>query len=196
MGLDADELFEAELRRAPAGVTASVKRVVVRAPTAGDAEAFAAAMRASRGLHRPWIAMPETPAAYATYLARAQQGEFAPYLACRAGDGAIVGFANLAQIIRGPLQQAFLSYGGVAAHAGRGYMTEAVQLVLREAFVTLKLHRLEANIQPGNEPSRALAQRCGFELEGFSPRYLKVGGRWRDHERWALHAEAWRNSRR
>ena len=75
-------------------------------------------------------------------------------------------------------------------------MTEAVQLVLREAFVTLKLHRLEANIQPGNEPSRALAQRCGFELEGFSPRYLKVGGRWRDHERWALHAETWRNSRR
>ena len=71
-------------------------------------------------------------------------------------------------------------------------MTEALQLVLREAFTKLGLHRLEANIQPGNTASIALAKRCGFELEGFSPRYLKVGGRWRDHERWAIRAETWR----
>ena len=62
-------------------------------------------------------------------------------------------------------------------------MTEALTLVLREAFGTQKLHRLEANIQPGNAPSIALVKRLGFELEGMSPRYLKIGGRWRDHER-------------
>jgi ribosomal-protein-alanine N-acetyltransferase len=168
---------------------------VVRAPTADDAQAFTAAMRASRRHHRPWISMPQTAEAYAAYLARTERGDFAPFIACRTEDGAITGFANVSTIIRGPLQQAFLSYGGVARFAGQGYMTEALQLVLREAFVTLRLHRLEANIQPGNEPSRALARRCGFELEGFSPRYLKVGGRWRDHERWALVAERWRNSR-
>jgi len=71
-------------------------------------------------------------------------------------------------------------------------MTEALQLVLRHAFTKLELHRLEANIQPGNTASIALAKRCGFELEGYSPRYLKVGGRWRDHERWAIRAETWR----
>jgi len=75
-------------------------------------------------------------------------------------------------------------------------MSEAMQLVLREAFVTLKLHRIEANIQPGNAPSIALARRNGFELEGFSPRYLKINGRWRDHERWAIDAERWRAQRR
>jgi [ribosomal protein S5]-alanine N-acetyltransferase len=80
----------------------------------------------------------------------------------------------------------------VAAYAGQGYMTEAMRLLLREAFSGLDLHRIEANIQPGNKPSIALAKRCGFELEGFSPRYLKVGGRWRDHERWAIRAETWR----
>ena len=82
-----------------------------------------------------------------------------------------------------------LGYAIGAPYAGEGYMTEGIELVLRHAFGAMGLHRLEANIQPGNEPSIALAKRAGFRLEGFSPRYLKIDGRWRDHERWAILAE-------
>ena len=68
-------------------------------------------------------------------------------------------------------------------------MTQAMRLTIRHAFDDLKLHRLEANIQPGNLPSIALVKKCGFEKEGYSPRYLKVLGEWRDHERWAIRAD-------
>jgi [ribosomal protein S5]-alanine N-acetyltransferase len=70
-------------------------------------------------------------------------------------------------------------------------MTEALGLVLSYAFENLRLHRIEANIQPENVFSKALAARLGFRMEGFSPRYLKVAGRWKDHERWAIRREEW-----
>jgi ribosomal-protein-alanine N-acetyltransferase len=170
-----------------------MSRVVLRTPTLDDQDEFIARMRASRRQLRPWITnMPETPERYAAYVARTEDPRAALFIGCRKEDGAIIGFLNISEIVRGPLKSAFLGYGAVAEFAGQGYMTEALQLVLREAFTGIGLHRLEANIQPGNVASIALAKRCGFELEGFSPRYLKVGGRWCDHERWAIRSETWR----
>jgi ribosomal-protein-alanine N-acetyltransferase len=72
-------------------------------------------------------------------------------------------------------------------------MTEAVGLMLQYAFGHLKLHRIEANIQPENVASLKLVKRVGFVLEGYSRRYLKISGRWRDHERWAILAEDWKS---
>ena len=174
----------------------SRSRVFLRPPEPSDLDEFVAQMRASRRLHSPWLSMPQTPGSYAAYVERAQRDTNAYFLACRREDGAIVGFLNVSEIVRGRLQSAFLGYGAVAEFAGRGYLTEAMHLVLREAFTRLRLHRLEANIQPGNHESIALVRRCGFELEGYSPRYLKIGGRWRDHERWAIRSETWRLHRR
>jgi ribosomal-protein-alanine N-acetyltransferase len=68
-------------------------------------------------------------------------------------------------------------------------MSEGIRLVLRHAFGAQGLHRIEANIQPGNVASARLVERIGFRKEGFSPRYLKIRGRWRDHDRWAILAE-------
>jgi ribosomal-protein-alanine N-acetyltransferase len=99
---------------------------------------------------------------------------------------------SLSQIFRGGFQNAYLGYYIGAKHAGQGYMTEALRLALRYAFEHLKLHRLEANIQPANVASIALVKRAGFIREGYSRRYLKICGRWRDHERWAMLAEDWK----
>jgi len=156
-----------------------------------DRDSYVAAMRSSRLLYRPYVAPTGTDVEFDDLLRRGEDESFEAMLGRRRDDGSIVGFVNISQIIRGRLQSGFLGYGGVAGQTGEGYMTETVGLALRRAFVDLRVHRLEANIQPTNAASIALARRCGFEYEGFSPRYLKVGGRWRDHERWAIRAEQW-----
>jgi ribosomal-protein-alanine N-acetyltransferase len=171
-------------------------RVELRSLTRRDRDAYLAATRASLKLHRPWVDPPTTEEGFAALLRRAREDSFEPMIVRRREDGAIVGFFNLSQIIRRDLQSAFVGFGGVLGFQGRGYMTEGLKLVVRRAFTELRLHRIEANIQPANSASIALVQRSGFVREGFSARYLKVGGRWRDHEHWAIHAELWREQRR
>jgi ribosomal-protein-alanine N-acetyltransferase len=167
-------------------------RVYLRAPARSDEREFTALMRASRAFHRPWASAPTDTERFTAYLVDSRRADFEAFLVCRTADDALLGFFNLSQITRGSLQSAYLGYAVGKTFAGQGYMREGLELVLRVAFQDLKLHRIEANIQPGNRASTALAQGAGFQREGFSPRYLKIGGRWRDHERWALLAEEWR----
>ena len=167
-------------------------RVFVRSPAARDREEFISLMRSSRSFHRPWATAPTDDERFAAYLADSRRPDFEAMLLCRRQDLAILGFFNLSQIVRRSLQSAYLGYAAGKPFAGQGYMREGIQLVLRHAFLDLRLHRVEANIQPDNRASIALAQRAGFRREGFSPRYLKIAGRWRDHERWAMLADDWR----
>ncbi len=164
----------------------------LRAPVAADRDEFVALMRASRTFHRPWASAPTDDDRFYGYVADSRRPDFEAMLLCRHSDMAIVGFFNLSQITRGSLQSAYLGYAVGKPYSGQGYMRAGIRLVLRHAFLTLRLHRIEANIQPGNKASIALASGAGFRREGFSPRYLKIGGRWRDHERWAILAEDWR----
>jgi [ribosomal protein S5]-alanine N-acetyltransferase len=174
------------------GVLSDGGRVYLRAPRPTDREEFTGLMRASRAFHRPWATAPTDDERFAAYLADSRRPDFEALLVIRCEDDAIVGFFNLSQIARGSLQSAYLGYSVGKQHARQGYMREGIAVLLRHAFATLRLHRVEANIQPGNRASIALAEGAGFHREGFSPRYLKIGGRWRDHERWAILADDWR----
>jgi ribosomal-protein-alanine N-acetyltransferase len=113
-------------------------------------------------------------------------------LLCQSGDGAIVGRFHLNEIVRGAFRSAYMSYWVGAPFAGQGLMREGMELVLEHAFNAVDLHRVEANIQPTNAASIALAKGAGFRLEGYSERYLEIAGEWADHERWAMTVEDWR----
>jgi ribosomal-protein-alanine N-acetyltransferase len=169
------------------------KRVLLRAPTIKDRAEFIALNRGSKHANRGLISMPTTEQQFAAFLKRSNTESSICFFICLVTDGSIIGAASLSQIFHGGFQNAYLGYYVASPYAGHGYMTEALQLMLCYAFKTLKLHRLEANIQPGNAASTALVKRAGFVLEGYSERYLKVCGRWRDHERWAITMENWKS---
>jgi [ribosomal protein S5]-alanine N-acetyltransferase len=164
-------------------------RVTIRHPARADVGAFLAAVRRSRTLHRAWVTPPRTVQEFNAYLRRVSSDAHCGFLLLRRDTGELVGVINVNNIIRGAFHSAFLGYYAFANGTGEGLMEEGMRGVLRIAFQRLKLHRLEANIQPGNQRSISLVKRCGFVREGFSRRYLKIAGRWRDHEHWAILAE-------
>ena len=175
-------------------------RVYLRPPRPSDAARFIAAVKASRRLHGTWVHPPSTAARYAAFVHRygapsardASAVTHLGFFVCRCEDDAIVGVFNIGEIVRGLFKSAYLGYYAFAPHAGAGYMAEGLELVLRVVFRRLKLHRVEANVQPSNARSLALVRRAGFVREGFSRRYVRIAGRWRDHVRMALLVEDWR----
>jgi ribosomal-protein-alanine N-acetyltransferase len=172
--------------------------VYIRYPMPRDREEFVTLRRASRTFLEPWE--PRPPSGFDAFgedqfewmLKSRRRADQERYFICTLAGRRLVGQISLGTITRGPLLSTYMGYWIGSAHAGRGYMTEAIALALRRAFGALALHRVEANIQPHNEPSRAVVKKNGFRLEGFSPRYLKIDDRWADHERWAITIEDWR----
>lgn len=161
-------------------------RIYLRQPGSRDRPAFLEAVRHSKSLHRAWINAPATTMEYRAYLKRMAEPANHAFLVCRRDTDEIAGVINLTNVILGAFRSGYLGYYAFAGQERHGYMRDGLIAVTRHAFQRLKLHRLEANIQPDNRASLALARSCGFRREGYSPRYLKIAGRWRDHERWAI----------
>lgn len=168
------------------------KRVYLRTPTEEDCEECITINHASKKFYANWVSPPTTRLQFKAYIQRCALDSVEGLLVCKSDDDVIVGVINISQIFHGNFKNAYMGYYIGEQFSGQGYMTEGMQLALHFAFRTLKLHRLEANIQPGNVDSIKLVKRVGFIREGFSRRYLKIAGKWRDHERWAITAEDWR----
>lgn len=164
----------------------------IRRPSPADRDEFVALTQASREFLHPWIDPPATHERYDSYLRSRQTPTDDGVLICELASGRIAGAININCIVRGFFQSAYLGYWIGAPFANRGYMTEAMKLLVTHAFGEMGLHRLEANIQPENLHSIALVRKLGFKREGFSPKYLRVLGEWRDHERWAIRADSGR----
>ena len=167
------------------------QRVYIRPGSLADEAEFLAAVERSRTLHHPWVQAPDTPQAYSDYLSKHEDPRGVALFVRFGEPAALVGVVNLSEIVLGCFRSAYLGDYAFVPYAGRGLMKDGLAQAVTHAFKVMKLHRLEANIQPGNMSSKALVRKLGFRREGLSPRYLKINGRWRDHERWAILCEDW-----
>ena len=162
-------------------------KVTIRRPVIGDGAALIRANNASRAYHEPWVYAFLEETGFRAWFERSVTGASVAFLVLE--DGAPAGVINLNNIVMSAFRSANLGYYGFLGFEGRGVMGQGLAQVIETAFGDLGLHRLEAAIQPGNVRSIALVKRLGFQHEGFSPRYLQVGGVWRDHERFARLAD-------
>ena len=173
-----------------------MKRVAIEPPTGRHEKLFLAAVARSRRLHCNLVSPPDTAAAFRRWIGCLDGRANLGYLIMLRDDPTeIAGVVNVSEIVRGVFRSAYLGYYALAPHQGQGLMKAGLARVISRAFGVHGLHRLEANIQPGNEESIGLVRGLGFRCEGYSPRYLRIAGRWRDHERWAILREEWRAPR-
>lgn len=168
-------------------------RVKLVRPAKRHASDFVDAVKRSKKLHRNLVTPIETEEAYLRFVNRCRSPQSANFFVVHCDSHDLIGAINIENIVRGYFQSAFLGYYALTPYAGLGLMREGLMQVLDHAYGELKLHRLEANIQPSNSRSIELVKSLGFKLEGYSPKYLKISGRWRDHERYALLKDDWRS---
>ncbi len=165
------------------------KRVVLRFPTAADHDQWAKVREASREFLTPWepqwTADELEPAAWRRRLRRyreeLRQGSGAAFLIFEHQSGGLAGGISIGNIRYGVAQSGQIGYWMSQEHAGRGLMVEAVGLVLKHGFETLRLHRIEAACIPDNRRSVRVLEKAGFQREGQLRSYLRINGVWRDH---------------
>lgn len=171
----------------------SIFRVLLEAPSARRERDYLDAAHRSRDLHRGLVTVARTPEDYDLLLQRSMQPTQTAFFVVIAVSGELAGVVSLSEIDRGRALSASLGYYAFQPHAACGFMREGLALAITEAFASLGLARLDASVQPKNRRSLALLRGLGFTPAGRSA-YLKVGSRWRAHERWVLRCEDWRGA--
>ncbi|MCH9011766.1 MAG: GNAT family N-acetyltransferase [Proteobacteria bacterium] len=176
------------------GLRLERNRVYLRFPVQRDWRNWAALRAESRDFLAPW----EPTWAYDAltrgafrrrlkmYKAEMRQGVTYSFLILRRVDDVLLGGITLSNLRRGVAQSATLGYWIGSPHRNKGYMTDSLAAILEFAFSRIGLHRVEAACLPANEASRRLLLRSGFREEGYAREYLRISGRWQDHQLFAI----------
>jgi ribosomal-protein-alanine N-acetyltransferase len=170
------------------------RAVYLRPPRLSDYRAWAALRAVSRPFLEPWeptwadddLTRGAFQGRLSAYARELESGEAFPFFVFRREDDALIGALRLFHVRRGVAQTGTLGYWVGQPHVRRGYMSDAVETLIRFSFDGLALHRLEAACMPENHASAALLAKCGFSEEGYARAYLKINGGWRDHRLFGL----------
>ena len=164
----------------------SLHSIAIRLLNFADEAEFLANSIETKKLHKTWVIVPTTKKQFRDYVEEMNTDVSKAFAIIDVNTSSIVGVVELRDIFMFDFKNSYITYYAFHRQLRKGFMKLGVQQVISIAFKKLKLHRLEANIQPENKASVSLAKACGFKKEGFSPKFIKKGGQWKDHERWAL----------
>jgi len=158
---------------------------VIRNLRRSDKARYLAAVHARWSVFRTWLDLPRNEADFDRWIGDIRSSKDKVFAIWRTQPRQLAGIVELRGVWHENFKNCYIVYYAFEGHEGLGLMSHGVRYACRYAFEKLRLHRLEANIQPDNHASKKLAMNCGFRFEGLSPKMLKYGGKWRDHERWA-----------
>ena len=157
----------------PSSIT--TERLVLRTPQAGDgARLLPALLESLPQLRRflaslPWVAGEQTPESAERWCRNAQANFLArkdiPFLIFERESGELLGACGLHRT-EWETPKTEVGYWIRSSRAGKGYVTEAVNGLCGYAFAQLMAVRVELVVDEDNGPSRRVAERCGFALEG------------------------------
>lgn len=165
------------------------KRVFLRLPVASDYREWADLRGRSRAFLEPWEPR-WTPdelerTAWRDRLSRYREdyarGAAVSFFIFDNATERLMGGITLGNIRHGVAQSGHIGYWIGEPYAGKGYMLEALNLLVTFAFDTLRLHRIEAACIPSNTRSVRVLEKAGFQREGLLRSYLRINGIWQDH---------------
>ncbi len=170
------------------------ERVYLREPELGDFDGWAEVRQRSRAYLEKWeptwaddeFSRFSFRQRVRIYAQRARDDEGHAFFIFERQSHQLIGGVTLSHVRRGVSQSATLGYWIGENFAGKGLMKDALRALVAVANKRFSLHRLEAACLPHNERSRHLLLACGFEPEGFAKSYVKIAGKWEDHQLFGL----------
>ncbi len=173
------------------------EKVFLRVPFAGDYREWAALRGESRSFLERWeprwspdeLERSAWRHRIGRYREDYAQGTAIAFFIFERGSGKLSGGITLGNIRHGVSQSGHIGYWIGERYAGRGLMTDAVKVLARFSFETLRLHRIEAACIPDNARSIRVLEKAGFRREGLLRSYLRINGLWQDHYLYARIAD-------
>lgn len=96
-------------------------------------------------------------------------------------DNKLIGKIQLSSIVFGVFKSGIVGYSMDRVYQGRGYMKEALKILMEYAFKEMGLHRIEASTLLDNVRSQGVLKSSGFMELGVNKKYLFINGQWKDH---------------
>lgn len=96
-------------------------------------------------------------------------------------DRCLIGKIQISSIVCGVFKSGIVGYSMDKDEQGKGYMKQALSILIKYCFEEMELHRIEASTLIDNYRSQGVLKSCGFEKLGLNKQYLFIDGKWRDH---------------